>query len=54
MAEYSTVVAEHGYNKLITIKTLTKEALKKMMVKDGHVHAILHGIKDLEEWPINL
>jgi hypothetical protein len=54
LAEYSTVFAEHGYNKLITIKTLTKEALKKMKVKDGHVQAIMHGIKDLEEWPIKV
>ncbi len=54
LAEYSTVFAEHGYSKLITIKTLTKDALKKMKVKDGHVQAILHGIKDLEEWPIKV
>ena len=43
-----------GYTRLKAIKGLTKEALEKMKVKDGHVIVILDGIKDLEEWPIKV
>jgi hypothetical protein len=54
MALYAAAMEDGGYDSLHAIKALTEKKLLLMKVKEGHAAVILHGIKDLEEWPIKV